>query len=119
VSGQLCYLLLPLQLLRTWAAVSGPSPQRHLPHPQAGCDNGNCDGLRGIAAGTLEAKLFACIMEQRISDWAKASGSRAAGQFGFRRQRSIAQAALVLRCLQDQYRSSGQQCIVRGYVLST
>jgi hypothetical protein len=49
------------------------------------------------------------ILERRISDWAEASGSRATGQFGFRRQRSTAQAALVLRTLQDQHRSTGQQ----------
>jgi hypothetical protein len=79
------------------------------PIPKAGAEPGSCDGLRGIAVGTLPAKLFAMILERRLSDWAEASGSRAAGQFGFRRRRSTAQAALVLRTLQDQHRSSGQQ----------
>ena len=79
------------------------------PIPKPGAKPGDLDGLRGIAVGTLPAKLFATILEQRISDWAEASGSRAAGQFGFRRRRSTAQAALVLRTLQDQYRRSGQQ----------
>ena len=77
--------------------------------PKPGAASDSCDGLRGIAVGTLPAKLFACIMERRISDWAEASGSRAAGQFGFRRQRSTGQAALVLRTLQDQHRSRGQK----------
>jgi len=57
----------------------------------------------------MAAKLYAAILEQRLSDWAEASGSRAAGQFGFRRKRSTAQAALVLRTLQDQHRRQGQQ----------
>ena len=54
--------------------------------PKPGAAPDSCDGLRDIAVGTLPAKLFACIMERRISDWAEASGSKAAGQFGFRRQ---------------------------------
>ena len=70
-----------------------------IPKPGAAADS--CDGLRGIAVGILPAKLFACMLERRISDWAEASGSRAAGQFGFRRQRSTAQAALVLRTILD------------------
>ena len=63
----------------------------------------------GIAVGTMPAKLMAMLLEQRVSDWAEASGSRAAGQFGFRRQRSTAQAALVLRAMQDQHRAGGKR----------
>lgn len=74
-----------------------------------GADPASCSSYRGIAVGTLAAKLYAAILEHRLSDWAEASGSRAAGQFGFRRKRSTAQAALVLRALQDQHRRSGQQ----------
>jgi len=79
------------------------------PIPKPGSIPGDFDGLRGIAVGSLPAKLYAMILERRLSDWAEASGSRATGQFGFRRNRSTAQAALVLRTLQDQHRSSGQQ----------
>ena len=79
------------------------------PIPKAGGDPRSCSSLRGIAVGTMAAKLYATILEQRLSDWAEASGSRAEGQFGFRRKRSTAQAAFVLRALQDQHRSSGQQ----------
>ncbi|KAL4855790.1 Retrovirus-related Pol polyprotein from type-2 retrotransposable element R2DM [Chlorella vulgaris] len=46
---------------------------------------------------------------ERVSDWAEASDIRASGQFGFRRQRGTAHAALVLRTLQDQHRAEGQQ----------
>ena len=72
-------------------------------------DPTECSSYRGIAVGTLAAKLYAAILESRLSDWAEATGSRAAGQFGFRRKRSTAQAALVLRALQDQHRRSGRQ----------
>ena len=77
--------------------------------PKPGAQAGSCDSLRGIAVGTLAVKLFAMILERRLSDWAEANGSRAAGQFGFRRRRSTAQAALALRTLQNQHRSDGQQ----------
>ena len=53
------------------------------PIPKPGAQPGSLDGLRGIAVGTLPAKLFACILEQRVSDWAEASGSRAAGSLAF------------------------------------
>ncbi|KAL4450596.1 hypothetical protein ABPG77_000952 [Micractinium sp. CCAP 211/92] len=79
------------------------------PIPNSGAQPGSLDGLRCIAVGTLPAKLSACILEQCVSDWAEASSSRAAGQFGFRRRRSTAQATLVLRALQDQCCNVGQQ----------
>ena len=74
-----------------------------------GGDPTSCSSLRGIALTTLAAKLYATILERRISDWAEASGNRAAGQYGFRRKRSTAQAAFVLRTLQDQHRIQHQQ----------
>ncbi len=85
------------------------------PVPKPGARPGSLGGLRGIAVGTLPAKLFACILERRFSDWVEASGSRAAGQFGFRQCRRTAQAALVLRMLQDQCRNDREQlwaCLV-------
>jgi hypothetical protein len=74
--------------------------------PKPGAAPGSCDGLRGIAVGTLPAKLFAAVLEQRVSDWAEACGCRAEGQFGFRRKRSTEQAALVLRKISIASRSS-------------
>ena len=58
---------------------------------------------RGITLTTLTAKIYAAVLERRISDLADASGSRATGQYGFRCKRSTAQAACVLRTLQDQH----------------
>lgn len=77
------------------------------PIPKAGCDTNICDGYRGIAVGTLPAKLFASILDCRLSNWAEASRVRAEGQFGFRRKRSCAQAAFVLRTTIERVRARG------------
>jgi hypothetical protein len=79
------------------------------PIPKPGGDTTSCDSLRGIAVGTLAAKLYATVLEARVSDWAEASGNRASGQFGFRRKRSTGQAAFLLRTLQEQHRQGGQE----------
>ncbi|KAI3436401.1 hypothetical protein D9Q98_005818 [Chlorella vulgaris] len=57
----------------------------------------------------MPAKLFEVLLEERMSDWAEASGIRASGQFGFRRQSGTAHAALILSTLQDQHRAEEQQ----------
>ena len=67
--------------------------------PKTGAAPGDPAGLRGIAVGTQPAKLYAALLERRISDWAEGTGQRASGQFGFRRQRSTSHAHLVLRTL--------------------
>lgn len=77
------------------------------PIPKAGSDTNTCDGHRGIAVGTLPAKLFASILDRRLSDWAEAAQVRADGQFGFRRTRSCAQAAFVLRTTIERTRARG------------
>lgn len=74
--------------------------------PKPGAKPGDPAGLRGIAIGTQAAKLYATLLERRLSAWAEGTGRRADGQFGFRRNRSTAQAALVLRTLQDRYRAA-------------
>jgi Reverse transcriptase (RNA-dependent DNA polymerase) len=65
----------------------------------------SCDSYRGIAVSSLPAKLFASILDHRISTWAEANHLRADCQFGFRRNRSCAQAAFVLRTLVEQARA--------------
>ena len=77
------------------------------PIPKAGSDTNVCDGYRGIAVGTLPAKLYAAILDRRLSNWAEGAGIRAAGQFGFRRKHSCAQAAFVLRTAIERQRSQG------------
>jgi hypothetical protein len=103
-----------------------------IPIPKADGDPSSCSSLRGIAVGSQaiyhhlgaapaqlgrgqrqqgrkkerkkeKIRPGACIEE---ASWIL---SRAEGQLGFRRKRSTAQAVFVLRALQDQHRSSGQQ----------
>ena len=57
--------------------------------------------------GTLPAKLFAAILDRRVTAWAEAEGLRAEGQFGFRRKRSCAQAAFILRTTIERQRAQG------------
>ena len=57
--------------------------------------------------GWHTAKLYAALLERRVSDWAEGTGQCASCQFGFRCQRSTSHAHLVLRTLQDGYRVTG------------
>ena len=77
------------------------------PVPKSGADHSVCDGYRGIAVGTLPAKLYATILNQRLNHWAEATGIRAEGQFGFRAGRSCSQAALILRTTIERQRAAG------------
>jgi len=65
--------------------------------------------LRGIAVGSLLAKLFAAGLERRASTYAEAAGTHADGQYGFRRQRSTEQAILALRTVIESYRLRRQR----------
>ena len=85
------------------------------PIPKAGADPTEPGGHRGIAVGTLPAKLYASVLDRRLCDWAEGAGVRAEGQFGFRRRRSCAQAALVLRATIERLRARGQ-CLYACFV---
>ena len=65
--------------------------------------------LRGIAVGSLLAKLFAAGLDRRAADYAEAAGTHADGQYGFRRQRSTEQAILALRTVIESYRLQRQR----------
>ncbi len=43
------------------------------------------DNYRGIMVGPILAKLFAMILDKRLSEWAEQHGLRAKGQAGFRK----------------------------------
>ena len=77
------------------------------PIPKAGADTTVCNGYRGIAVGTLPAKLFANVLDTRLQNWAESRGKRATGQFGFRRRRGCAHAAMVLRTAVERERAAG------------
>ena len=73
--------------------------------PKAGSDTKMCDGYRGIAVGTLAAKIYGAMLDARMSGWAEASELRAEGQFGFRRGKGTTSAQFILRTLIDQVKT--------------
>ena len=74
---------------------------------KAGGNPQDFGSYRGIAVGSLPAKLYASVLERRASDHTESNNSRATGQYGFRRERSTTQAAFVLRTLIEQHRAEG------------
>jgi len=67
-----------------------------------GGDCSQFDNYRGIIVGPLLAKVFAIILESRISQWAKTNDLRAKGQDGFRKDFRITNNLFILRTLTEQ-----------------
>ncbi len=65
-------------------------------------DPGN---YRGIAVGTVLAKMYASLLNSRLTRWAEANNLRAAGQAGFREDHRCSDHLLVLRTAIEQQRS--------------
>jgi exonuclease III len=66
---------------------------------------GDCtqfDNYRGITVGPVLAKVFAMILEARISQWAEANDLRAKGQAGFRKDYRTTDNLFILRTLTEQ-----------------
>ena len=58
---------------------------------------------RGITVGSVIAKLFAMILEQRIASWAEEHAVKAKGQAGFRKDfRTTGFILFILRTLIDK-----------------
>ena len=68
--------------------------------------------LRGIAVGSMLAKLYAMGLERRVNNHTEAAGTHAEGQCGFRPHRSTEQAVLALRTLVECH------CAADGGLLS-
>ena len=68
----------------------------------------DCGSYRGITVGTLLGKLYASVLEARLSAWAEGNEIRARGQAGFRKDHRTSDQALVLRTLVEQQRYAGQ-----------
>ena len=66
-------------------------------------DPGN---YRGIAVGTVLAKMYATLLNSRLTRWAEANNLRAAGQAGFRADHRCSDHLLVLRSAIEQQRSA-------------
>ena len=67
------------------------------------------EGYRGIAVGTLHAKLYAGMLNDRITAYTEAAGIRATGQAGFRRGFGCSDQTLALRAIIERQRARGQR----------
>ena len=59
------------------------------------------DDHRGIAVGSVLAKLYAITIMSRLDTWAESAGARAHGQAGFRATRGTPDNAFILRHIID------------------
>lgn len=69
----------------------------------------NLNNYRGITIATALYKVFATMLDKRLSAWAERNGLRAVGQAGFRKGYSCADHVLVLRQLTDRARLSNSK----------
>jgi hypothetical protein len=60
------------------------------------------ENYRGITVGPVLAKVFAMILEARLSRWAEERGLRARGQAGFRKKFRTTDNLYILRKLIEQ-----------------
>jgi hypothetical protein len=67
-----------------------------------GGDASKFDNYRGIMVGPILAKLFAMILDKRLSEWAEQHGLRAKGQAGFRKDYRTTDQLFILRTLIEQ-----------------
>jgi len=75
---------------------------------------GNCsqfDNYRGIAIGPFLAKVFAMILESRISQWVETNDLHAKGQIGFRKDFKTTNNLFILRTLTEQARFQKKKVI--------
>ncbi len=67
-----------------------------------GGDASKFDNYMGITVGPILAKLFAMILEKRLSEWVEQHGLRAKGQAGFRKDYHTTDQLFILRILIKQ-----------------
>ncbi len=64
-----------------------------------GGDASKFDNYKGITVGPILAKLFAMILDKRLSEWAEQHGLRAKGQAEFRKDYCTTDQLFILRTL--------------------
>ena len=69
-------------------------------------DKSDMSNYRGITVGSVIAKLFAMILEQRIASWAEEHAVKAKGQAGFRKDFRTTDNILILRSLIDKQKQT-------------
>lgn len=70
-------------------------------------DKTDMSNYRGITVGSVIAKLFAMIVEQRIATWAEEHAVKAKGQAGCREDFRTTDNILILRSLIDKQKQTG------------
>lgn len=73
-----------------------------------GGDTMEAGNYRGIAVGTVLAKLYATILNTRLMNWAETQHLRAHGQAGFRPEHGTLDHMLVLRTLIESARAENE-----------
>jgi hypothetical protein len=82
-------------------------------------DASNLDNYRAIAVGSVLGKLYAVILDTRLSVCAENSGWRAEGQAGFRPGKSTVDHVFVLRHLiESTQRSIPTRCCIAVLLIS-
>ena len=72
-------------------------------------DKSDMSNYRGITVGSVIARLFAMILEQRIASWAEKQGVKAKGQAGFRKDFRTTDNIFILRSLIEKQRQTRQK----------
>ena len=65
-------------------------------------DESDCNNYRGISIGPVLAKLYALVLEARLTGWAEGQGVRAKSQAGFRRGHRTTDHIYTLQTLFDK-----------------
>jgi hypothetical protein len=65
-------------------------------------DAGECTNYRTITIGPALEKLYAIVVERRMTPWAEERGLRARGQAGFRHDHRVIDHLFTLRALIDR-----------------
>ena len=70
-------------------------------------DTSDPNNYRGITVGHVLGKLYALVVNARLTTWLEERGLRARGQAGFRRGRSTVDNCFILRALAERARARG------------
>ena len=88
-------------LPRSWA-LCGITPIHK------GGDANDPGNYRGIAVGSLLAKLYACMLNEKLMKWTEQHGLRARGQAGFRKDHRTTDQTFVVRTLIEKAKANKQ-----------
>jgi hypothetical protein len=77
-----------------------------------------CCNYRGITVGVALAKLYAIVLNKRLSDWTEKYHRRAKAQAGFRKDYRCADNLFILRTLLEKSKSHQIVLLFCGFFLS-